>query len=31
MARLQGASGMHVGTMGFGKMEGDPADRASPS
>lgn len=28
MARLQGASGMHVGTMGFGKMEGDPADRS---
>jgi ribulose-bisphosphate carboxylase large chain len=28
MARLQGASGIHVGTMGFGKMEGEPADRA---
>jgi ribulose-bisphosphate carboxylase large chain len=28
MARLQGASGIHTGTMGFGKMEGDPADRA---
>jgi ribulose-bisphosphate carboxylase large chain len=27
MARLQGASGIHTGTMGFGKMEGDPADR----
>ena len=30
MARLQGASGMHIGTMGFGKMEGDrgrPPDR----
>ncbi|HJW25387.1 MAG TPA: ribulose-bisphosphate carboxylase [Rhodocyclaceae bacterium] len=28
MTRLQGASGMHTGTMGFGKMEGDSADRA---
>jgi len=28
MARLQGASGLHTGTMGFGKMEGDAADRA---
>ncbi len=28
MARLQGASGIHTGTMGFGKMEGDPSDRA---
>ncbi len=28
MARLQGASGIHTGTMGFGKMEGDPGDRA---
>ncbi|OIQ85532.1 ribulose bisphosphate carboxylase [mine drainage metagenome] len=28
MARLQGASGIHTGTMGFGKMEGDAADRA---
>ncbi len=28
MARLQGASGIHTGTMGFGKMEGDPEDRA---
>lgn len=27
MARLQGASGIHTGTMGFGKMEGDPEDR----
>ncbi len=27
MARLQGASGIHTGTMGFGKMEGDPGDR----
>jgi ribulose-bisphosphate carboxylase large chain len=27
MARLQGASGIHVGTMSFGKMEGDPSDR----
>jgi hypothetical protein len=28
MSRLQGASGIHVGTMGFGKMEGDKDDRA---
>lgn len=28
MSRLQGASGMHVGTMGFGKMEGERDDRA---
>lgn len=28
MARLQGASGVHVGTMGFGKMEGENDDRA---
>lgn len=28
MARMQGASGIHVGTMGFGKMEGEAADRA---
>ncbi len=27
MARMQGASGIHVGTMGFGKMEGENADR----
>ena len=27
MARLQGASGMHVGTMGYGKMEGATDDR----
>jgi len=27
MSRLQGASGIHVGAMGFGKMEGDKADR----
>jgi ribulose-bisphosphate carboxylase large chain len=27
MARLQGASGIHVGTMGFGKMEGEADDR----
>ncbi len=27
MARLQGASGIHVGTMGYGKMEGDADDR----
>jgi ribulose-bisphosphate carboxylase large chain len=28
MARLQGASGIHVGTMGHGKMEGEQDDRA---
>ena len=28
MARLQGASGNHVGTMGYGKMEGGRDDRA---
>jgi ribulose-bisphosphate carboxylase large chain len=28
MSRLQGASGMHVGTMGYGKMEGAQDDRA---
>ncbi|MDA8362764.1 MAG: ribulose-bisphosphate carboxylase [Gammaproteobacteria bacterium] len=27
MARLQGASGIHVGTMGYGKMEGASDDR----
>ncbi|MEO8102194.1 MAG: ribulose-bisphosphate carboxylase [Betaproteobacteria bacterium] len=27
MSRLQGASGIHVGTMGFGKMEGAKDDR----
>ncbi|MBU1611474.1 MAG: ribulose 1,5-bisphosphate carboxylase, partial [Proteobacteria bacterium] len=27
MSRLQGASGIHTGTMGFGKMEGDKADK----
>lgn len=27
MARLQGASGIHVGTMGYGKMEGEADDR----
>jgi len=27
MARLQGASGIHTGTMGYGKMEGDQADK----
>ena len=26
MSRLQGASGIHVGTMSFGKMEGEPGD-----
>lgn len=28
MARLQGSSGYHVGTMGYGKMEGAADDRA---
>jgi len=28
MARLQGASGIHTGTMSFGKMEGEASDRA---
>ena len=28
MSRLQGASGIHVGTMGHGKMEGEADDRA---
>jgi len=27
IARLQGASGIHVGTMGYGKMEGEGDDR----
>jgi ribulose-bisphosphate carboxylase large chain len=27
MARCQGASGIHVGTMGFGKMEGESTDK----
>lgn len=27
LARLQGASGIHTGTMGFGKMEGEKSDR----
>ena len=27
MARLSGASGIHTGTMGYGKMEGDAADK----
>jgi ribulose-bisphosphate carboxylase large chain len=31
MSRLQGASGIHVGTMGFGKMEGDADDKPSPT
>ena len=26
MSRLQGASGIHVGTMGYGKMEGEKSD-----
>jgi len=29
MSRLQGASGIHVGTMGYGKMEGEKDDRAT--
>ena len=28
MARIQGSSGIHTGTMSFGKMEGEEADRA---
>jgi len=28
MSRLQGASGIHVGTMGYGKMEGEQEDKA---
>ncbi len=28
MSRIQGASGMHVGTMGYGKMEGGADDKA---
>jgi ribulose-bisphosphate carboxylase large chain len=27
LCRMLGASGVHTGAMGFGKMEGDPADR----
>ena len=27
IARLQGASGIHVGTMGYGKMEGEASDK----
>lgn len=27
MARMQGASGIHTGTMGFGKMEGEKSDK----
>jgi ribulose-bisphosphate carboxylase large chain len=27
MARLQGSSGIHTGTMGYGKMEGEHADK----
>jgi ribulose-bisphosphate carboxylase large chain len=27
LARLLGASGIHTGAMGYGKMEGDPSDR----
>ncbi len=29
LARMMGASGLHTGGMGFGKMEGSPADRAT--
>jgi len=29
LARLLGASGIHTGTMGFGKMEGEASDRLS--
>ncbi len=29
MSRLQGASGIHVGTMGYGKMEGAADDRSA--
>jgi ribulose-bisphosphate carboxylase large chain len=28
MARLSGSSGIHTGTMGFGKMEGEASDKA---
>jgi ribulose-bisphosphate carboxylase large chain len=28
MARLMGASGIHTGTMGYGKMEGEKSDRS---
>ena len=27
ISRVQGASGVHVGTMSFGKMEGDASDK----
>jgi len=27
MARMQGASGIHTGTMSYGKMEGEPGDK----
>ncbi|HAI70057.1 MAG TPA: ribulose 1,5-bisphosphate carboxylase, partial [Gammaproteobacteria bacterium] len=27
MSRMQGSSGIHTGTMGYGKMEGEPGDR----
>ncbi|MBN2751795.1 MAG: ribulose-bisphosphate carboxylase [Rhodospirillaceae bacterium] len=29
LARMAGASGIHTGTLGFGKMEGGPSDRAA--
>lgn len=29
MSRLQGASGIHVGTMGYGKMEGEADDKSA--
>jgi ribulose-bisphosphate carboxylase large chain len=28
MSRMQGASGIHTGTMGYGKMEGEASDKA---
>jgi ribulose-bisphosphate carboxylase large chain len=31
MSRLQGASGIHVGTMGYGKMEGERTTAPSPT
>jgi ribulose-bisphosphate carboxylase large chain len=31
MSRLQGASGIHVGTMGYGKMEGERTTGPSPT
>lgn len=31
MVRMQNAPGIHTGTMGFGKMEGEAADRLMAS